>query len=314
VNKFIRHFDLIRFYDQSSPIWWHDLVTRTCRPGERCHESGLRLAIRGGYVNFYHRGQSVAKVTLVSGEPRFEIHSKYVFTEENKDGHAVIHGDSMTAIHKSDKQLNQTYVGSETLDKWIATTKRLKEEKNIEKQFVDNVVGANGSVIDLEATFSFGNRCTRRFDMVALEEADEGVSLVFWEAKLSSDDRCRAEKESVPEVMNQIEDYRSILSDSAREDSIIKAYVTVCKLLVQFAALQGHPVDPLVAMVATGAKTLHLDPEPRLLLWYDAPKDKSQVWEGHRKKLAALGVTMQQMDEQSELRLQPISKQSSVTA
>jgi hypothetical protein len=43
--------------------WWKDLLTLWRPSGQPTKEDyGLRLAIRDGYMNFYRRGQSVARV------------------------------------------------------------------------------------------------------------------------------------------------------------------------------------------------------------------------------------------------------------
>ncbi len=46
---------------------------------DRKDEDHLRLAIRNGYLNFYRRGQSVAKVGFDrAGNLQAKIHNKYV--------------------------------------------------------------------------------------------------------------------------------------------------------------------------------------------------------------------------------------------
>src|SRR4051812_36205173 len=57
----------------------HELFKRWALPGMPA-ENGLRLrlAVRAGYINFYVKGQSVAKLSCRDDGPRVSVHSAYV--------------------------------------------------------------------------------------------------------------------------------------------------------------------------------------------------------------------------------------------
>ena len=58
--------------------WFKDLLSLWRPSGHSSGTTGLRLAIRNNYLNFYRLGQSVARVHCVSGELRAYVHYKYV--------------------------------------------------------------------------------------------------------------------------------------------------------------------------------------------------------------------------------------------
>ena len=76
--KFDRGFgglEAARRLPQDNPGHWFLDLLRLWRPaGEPSGDYGLRLAVRDGYLNFYRQGQSIAKVSIVRGQLRGEVH------------------------------------------------------------------------------------------------------------------------------------------------------------------------------------------------------------------------------------------------
>jgi hypothetical protein len=106
----------------------------------------LRLAVRKGYLNFYRRGQSVAKVDVDSSEKlRARVHNKYVYGDGGKGNDYVF----LTAAGVPERGTGQLtpYDRITCLDKWISNANAYVGD---EKRFVDDVVAWNPNVIDLE--------------------------------------------------------------------------------------------------------------------------------------------------------------------
>ena len=64
--------------------WWPDLLSSWAPSGS---PGVLRLAIRNGYMNFYSKGQSIARIDFDghSASPTMHIHEKYVKNVPTED-------------------------------------------------------------------------------------------------------------------------------------------------------------------------------------------------------------------------------------
>jgi hypothetical protein len=175
------------------PHWFKDLLS-LWRPSGHCSgATGLRLAIRNGYLNFYRLGQSVARVYCVSGELRADVHYKYVLREPrpgmSKSPYLRLTPKGVSFGHT----LVAPYEGISTLLQWIAVAE--KQHAGVEKSIVDELVEKNDHVIDLEMALPAWSlpKVAVRMDLVAIEDR----KVVFWEVKTVDDSRirCRAEFE-----------------------------------------------------------------------------------------------------------------------
>lgn len=252
----------------------------------------LRLAIRDNYVNFYAQGQSLAQVTFHQRDTIFtaRVHKKYC----QKNG--------------STKDYASVDLGTpaEELETWRATAVSHKSKKS-EKVFVDALVGANATAIDMEMAFpgavnDDGNKAAPRADLVLLEPCAAGHRIVFWEAKLSTNPEARAKGEAEPEVVRQLKKYRDWFSDT-RQAEVIAAYRNACKLYVQFHRLakMDAPLGEAITAVAAGEGGLWVDPLVRLVI-DDRGLDKkgnpaslspSFLTNGHEAKLRDAGTPLQ---------------------
>jgi hypothetical protein len=122
--------------------WWKDLLGLWRPSGSVAGPRGLRLAIRKNYLNFYLRGQSVARVGFTPAcEPYVETHVKYAFgCRETAQKYARLQG---TGIRHPITGSILGYEGLSTLHLWI---KRADVHKGIEKSCVDDLIASNSTI------------------------------------------------------------------------------------------------------------------------------------------------------------------------
>lgn len=272
--------------------WWKDLLLLWRPNGQPAGEDGLRLAVRNGYLNFYFQGQSIAKVCFGrGGAPYVETHVKYVADGQQGQKYAKLAGQTITLPNGGG---TLTYEGLKTLRQWISRVSPQYVTK--EKSYVDELVAANSSVIDLEMGLpAWGDRRSAlRVDLVTLTKALDGTHLAFWEAKLMSDSRLRSRTK--PEVFDQIEDYEAFLADVDHRNRVQAAYCETCELLVKFKAMaerNGHPgvaLEKAFIETATGKSRLIIDRSLRLAILKDTETGGGGNWNQHERKLQESGV------------------------
>ncbi|WP_028764616.1 hypothetical protein [Shewanella colwelliana] len=301
-KPFARKFTL-NHLPKENPEWWQDLLQRLKPAGEELDDYGLRLAVRENYLNFYHRGQAIAKVAFNQKKELYsEQHIKYVFEDAKTQKYVRLTGNDASIINPEKEGDSATYQGCKTLEKWIDCAKKYD---GIEKNFVEEVTAINDNIIDMEMGLPGSGY---RIDLVSLERQGNLAHVVFWEVKLTTDKRCRSNSES-PEVLEQLARYSEFLTDTHRQQQLIEAYVTACEVQVEIAKLAGKAVSPIIQQVAAGDLGLAIDCEPRLLMYYNKEKDKQSSWLPHEEKLsnsevAGNKVKMQIMTEGSCYKLQ----------
>jgi hypothetical protein len=271
--------------------WWKDLLSLWRPSGIPAGCDGLRIAVRRNYLNFYRLGQSVAKVGFDrEGVAVADVHIKYAFPESATDqGYVRLNGTDIWL--KDDRQ--GTYEGKKTLLRWVAETDKYKGE---EKAFVDDVVGANTTVIDLEIGIpAWGDRKSAlRMDVVSLELNAGEARIVFWEAKTIKNSGIKSK--TVPKVLKQIEDYREYSNVPAHHRLIVSAYQCTCKLLCELhkmvpASEDCPPLDKQITAVGKGTVVPDVDPTPRLIIFDDKPV-RATSWDHHEAKLRKNGVRL----------------------
>lgn len=287
-----KSWDALERLASSGTSWWPDLLAQWAPSGS---PDGLRLAIRNGYMNFYSKGQSIAKISFGRGgtSPTMRIHEKYVkkcsnggqrylkFIDDigcDPDGRAVEWG------------------GPTMLQNWIGNSCKYSGS---EKRCIDAVIAASSKVIDLEMGLpAFGKRkSAARMDIVALEGTPENIRLVFWEAKIIGDPRLRS-RDFEPEVFKQVEPYRTFLNVESRRQQVAIAYRECCKIICALHDMAGRignigPLDPLIRTAAKSNSNLSADPTPRLVIFDDGAKRDKAAWEKHLQVLCRkLSVTI----------------------
>lgn len=278
--------------NSDAPHWFKDLLSLWRPSGHEGCEDGLRLAVRNGYLNFYRRGQSAARVSKRRGALRAEVHAKYVApSEDPKPGQEYwsLRTDRVT----SPGGPQVLYRGLASLHDWIALID--KKYAGVEKRLVDDLVGLNANVIDLEMGLpAWGEQLTApRMDLVAIEEQQ----VVFWEAKTITDGRirCRAdyEQELRPEVLRQLAKYRHFLAHERHVELVEVAYRQAAAILVELRALAdlcGDAFD-LGDEIVSASKAANLTvAASAALVVLDEPDDAGRAWRswkaGHEAKLA----------------------------
>ena len=153
--EFVRKFEYLESLEKmlTAPehgTWWRDLLTLWRPSGQPTEDYGLRLAVRNGYMNFYRRGQSIARVGLNRSKlPVLSVHAKYVLPEAERK---VVGQEYVTLTNNSLCRGDcppLPYEGIQTIKGWIGAA---EEYGGDEKQAVDDLlsVSANDGVIDLE--------------------------------------------------------------------------------------------------------------------------------------------------------------------
>ncbi len=274
-----------------------DLLSLWTPSGVDSGEAGLRLAIRNGYLNFYYQGQSVAKISYDRhNDLKAKVHGRYIDTKQQDQTYKTI--------------LSKDYADKTQILKW---TKNTLEYAGGEKRFVNQVVGKNSNVIDLEMGLPYdasvplaastkaankeNGKTAVRMDLVALEKNELVWTIVFWEAKLVTNRQARRAGSDLPEVCTQLENYTSWIEHN--KANVIKEYQNNCKVLCDLhkRALKVTPnKKPLgegIVAVADGA-ALDLDTKPRLIIDNQIP---SSSFEPHRAKLRAHGIHVQMVNK-----------------
>lgn len=275
----------------SSSNWWKDLLALWGPSGTGKAERPLRLAVRDNYLNFYLRGQSVARVAFDSqSRPYVDVHVKYAFAGAKEQAYARL-TDAGVIHPKADH--SAPYAGATTLLEWMG---RAAQWETAEKAEVERLVADNAGVIDLEMGLpAHGSQKTAlRMDLIALEPNGKGSNVVFWEAKRITDGRLKA-TDGDAEVMSQINAYKAYLAQADHRRAVIEAYTETCTLLVGFVeaasedskARGSKPLSlhPELRRVAADHNRLDLDTTPRLVIFGTEEQLAARAWRVHRDKL-----------------------------
>ena len=296
MSKFARQLNNLKKLEQRTneplPQWWSDLLSLWRPSGVPAGADGLRLAVRNNYLNFYRRGQSIAKVEIgADGLPTAKIHAKYVLNAElDKPGSKEYVALSKANILRGGEFFRN--YRSADLNTWIEVVD--KNYAGDEKAFVDELVAANPNIIDLEMGLPAWKREKRvapRIDLVAIEDG----KIVFWEAKLVTDGRMRTSGDVVtegpekkPEVLNQLHAYREFLDVHC--ELVATAYKDSFGILSRLWELAGRS-DSNPAIWAPGIQPndLGVNLDPRLVI--DNRSD-NKSWPEHACRLDKAKVPM----------------------
>jgi len=281
-----------------SPTWWNDLLS-LWRPsgvsvgGLSGGGYGLRLAVRNGYLNFYRKGQSVARVGFDRKQQPFaKIHAKYVFPEERDavgSEYLRLTGDTISRRSGHDSK----YAGSEMLLSWIVEA---DGKAGPEKKAIDAILDLSPDIIDLEMGQPGSGL---RMDIVCIERDATELAVAFWEAKRTCDSRVRCNgaldlEAKKPEVLEQLDGYRKFVKAEGNIERIKDAYKQTADILMRLRIIADKlgTVHGLGAnIVAAASSDLSVRPEARLLIIHDCRTDGA--WERvHAPKLEAAQIPM----------------------
>lgn len=282
----------------SGDNWWKEVLGT----------KELLLAVRGGYLNAYVKGQSVFKIAFeeVEGDgvqPRLAIHYKYLIRPslQKKDPYVYFDGkafavDPATIVHT-------IYQSKLTLPELIRTASRFA---GAEKAGVHRIAQNEPKVVDLEVAFTLSEESESssapRMDIAVLvPDQKGGVSLVFCEAKCA-DNKELWELENLEQrkgaaipaerriaVVAQIEKYQTFIRD--QNEHLAKTYTKVCKTLVELNRQDpARKQDDWIEKVSNGSAKLSIHPHVYLLVYDFDDDQKNGRLKGRLKKLKDSGI------------------------
>jgi hypothetical protein len=295
MTQFGRKFDLCALKNvvqSQDDHWWKDLLTLWRPSGQPAEDYGLRLAIRDGYMNFYRRGQSIARVSLDrQRQPVLSVHAKYVLSETDQSS---VQGQKYVTLTTASLYRGYPallYEGIETIKGWVRAAEKYAGD---EKKFVDDLlsVPANDGVIDLEMGLPAwrDNPTAPRMDLVSINRVGGRLVVFFGEVKLVTDSRLRCEapvkQDKMPEVLEQLSHYRKYLAELDHRTVVGEQYSNAARLMKGLRAMADviGPARPLGQSILDAAEggTLAVAELARLIV--DA-RDASKSWAKHRTKL-----------------------------
>jgi hypothetical protein len=212
------------------------LFDRWALPGQTS-EAPLRLGMRDGYLNFYIKGQSIAKLSCNRDGPKLSVHKAYALgrkREGGEDRSVPIEGyQSYDSTALADPHTAALIQG------WIETAETYA---SAEKRFVDDLIAANPGVIDLEmglpaSDLPGSDRVAPRMDLVLVQVASNGSpAIVFWEAKCANNSEVRASGEKAAKVVEQLAKYARWM-DGDRIAQVQQAYCAAAKTMLSLYKL-----------------------------------------------------------------------------
>lgn len=298
------------------------LFERCALPGrEATSAQPLRLGVRGGYVNFYAKGQSVAKLSCGRAGPKLSVHKAYASGRRRNDPGETVPTERPYVSFETGILTSSEAVAK--VDTWIATASTYA---SAEKRFVDDLVAANPGVIDLEmglpASDTPGSpRVAPRMDIVIAQMVGGAPSIAFWEAKCANNSELRSQSEyavdaegvfSGPKVINQVRKYVDWMKDASHINDVKTAYQATAVLLLEFHRLfwsksnVDAPDCAAIWRALSGASDPIVIVEPGVVIgnyWPEGSTEeiasermgqaaRSFTANGHRDKLERNGITV----------------------
>ena len=284
------------FQAKQSASWWRDILS----------DPGLLIAVRDEYLNVYWQGQSLFLISFKGGMLRATTHPKYLL-DPDLSGQVDCDLEGRTFGPSPSSAIITKYEGPETLSKMKRAAALFAGE---EKRGVHHIVKANDNVVDVEFAMSAKDidaveKNIPRIDIVAFDQKEADVEIVFWEAKHFVNPELRAKAGGKAKVLGQIDGYKSTIKHYG--EALIHAYKIVASNLLAIAVMSEgqREVSPLISAVATGSKQLVLSDPARVglvLYGYDGDhKATDSIWSAHLSALEA-GIGKQNIRAKGEAR------------
>lgn len=126
-------------------------------------ELELCIEIRGGYINIYHRGGSLLKITQKRTGYQFHFDARYCLNKGDDSNFNLLNG-----LSPKDRSayIQYFHLMMEEMDSWL--DKHIKPEREYQHQ----LIRSNPSVVDIEYALSLtkdGQRSSMRLDMLAVD-------------------------------------------------------------------------------------------------------------------------------------------------
>ena len=286
--------------DSPDDNWWKEVL----------ESKDLLLAVRNGYLNADVKGQSVfnsafEKSSSAGSQPRLAIHYKYLVKPdlEKKDPYVSFDGKAFDLNPRT--IVNTEYESKLTLPQLIKTAARFAGS---EKSGVHKIARKEPKVVDLEIAFTKagenGDLSAPRMDIAVLVRETSGkAELVFCEAKCADNPELWSREKppkgaKVPAsplhstaVIAQIKKYEQFIQAEENQKSLVDAYVSVCKNVVDISGQSpARRVDDLVREVAEGKLNLSIHPHVYLLIYDFGEDEKKGRIKNKRLELKKAGV------------------------
>jgi hypothetical protein len=277
--------------------WWKDLLTLWRPCGLPAGSDGLRLAIRNGYMNFYRRGQSVARVKFTAEcRPILYVHIKYVHSKAVRD--ATLRSEYVRLetdqLIRGGGAAPLPYEGIATLRQWVQAVDA--DYSGPEKEFIDELIGLpeNDCVLDLEMGLpAWSDKSTApRIDLVSLNRLNGALTVFFGEVKRFTDGRLRCRGplvvDQAPEVLKQLSDYRHYLDKPEHRDIVGREYINAARDMRRLRSMadalgEVHPLGETI-LEAANSESLSVARLAHLIVFNDG-EGNQKAWEEHRAKL-----------------------------
>jgi hypothetical protein len=257
--------------------WWRDVLD----------DETLIVALRGGYLNVYWKGQSIFKVEPATVGLRATTHEKYLL-DPGLSRQVRFDGTAFDTDGLERKAFLRVYDRGS-----LARMKRAAEIYSGEEKTGCHLIAlANPNVIDVEVAIpgsvekgdAGAEIVSPRIDILALEPMGADLArLVFWEAKAFKNPELGSGRSALPPpVLSQIASYRTIL-EACRSD-IESSYTRLCGDLRAVREAIGKSCDPLVQEVAAGKRAITLGETPQVNLvvfGFDAVQRADPKWRAH---------------------------------
>jgi hypothetical protein len=272
------------------PAWWRAMIS----------DPELFVAPRDGYLNVYYSGNSLVRLIASSdGQLVGEVHHKYLLRPELTSAYwKMTHDGKLTSGDVSNLRLSDFF---HDLNDLAGLKRASKNFSGVEKGGIAKILARNSNVIDLEVAFGTppandGEKSKiPRIDLVAVQKHEDGVALVFYEAKDYGNDELRSSEPNDVPVLNQMRKYEDEIS--RRRVQIAEAYRNHCRDLLEIAIPASKATDngggdlsstrrELLELVAYHPDKLYVALQPRLLIFgFDQAQKSHAGWQIHRERL-----------------------------
>ena len=255
--------------------WWKTLVD----------DKELFLAIRENYVSVYYRGRTLLEL--------------------KKNGKGYIDRGYLPPDACQDKQTgsvniikdDNSFIDGLDVDKLKeGIDAKLEKDDAEERVCVHNIALENSwNVLDVEITFE-GAR--GKIDFAALEENDQGVKIVTYEAKRFSNTGVLRASEGDAKVIGQIKGYSQLLEN--HQGGMIESYRRVSKNLQDLDGVAENPErDGILKRFDETSKPIVEG--PKLVVFIQKGDREDENWKSkHRKKIEESGIDLLLVRENEE--------------
>ena len=126
-------------------------------------EQELCLEIRSGYINIYHRGGNLLKITQKQSGYQFRFDARYCLNKSDDTNYRLL---SSLSPNDADSFIKYFHLMKAEMDTW------LDKHPKSEREYQHQLIRANPAVVDIEYQLMLehnGKRSTMRLDMLAVD-------------------------------------------------------------------------------------------------------------------------------------------------